>query len=147
MLELKFAIFYRAVSLPSQVSYAVLAEESLTRPGFLQTLPAHQHSISNSAILCNNYISLLIHLCACVHVKKKWCRKGSHSSSVSSSNCLVWLQIWKKVMGWCTAQWRRKKNILATFWFGTLTMLFNATGCVFHHENTRRWMVGCYNGL
>jgi len=29
MLELKFAIFYRAVSLPSQASYAVLAEESL----------------------------------------------------------------------------------------------------------------------
>jgi len=42
MLELKFAIYYRAASLPSQASYAVLAEESLTRPGFLQTLPAHQ---------------------------------------------------------------------------------------------------------
>jgi len=42
MLELKFAIYYRAANLPSQASYAVLAEESLTRPGFLQTLPAHQ---------------------------------------------------------------------------------------------------------
>jgi len=42
MLELKFAIYYRAASLPSQASYAVLAEESLSRPGFLQTLPAHQ---------------------------------------------------------------------------------------------------------
>ena len=42
MLELKFAIYYRAASLPSQASYAVLAEESLTRPGFLQTLPTHQ---------------------------------------------------------------------------------------------------------
>ena len=38
MLELMFAIYYRAASLPSQASYAVLAEES----GFLQTLPAHQ---------------------------------------------------------------------------------------------------------
>jgi len=37
MLELKFAIYYGAASLPSQASYAVLAEESLTRPGFLQT--------------------------------------------------------------------------------------------------------------
>ena len=83
-------------SLPSiteqQVSphYAVLAEESLTRPGFLQTLPAHQ--LSNSAILHNNYISLLSDLCACVHVKKKWHRNGSHSSSVSGSNHLVWYQ-------------------------------------------------------
>jgi len=33
MLELNFAIYYRAASLPSQASYAVLAEESLTRPG------------------------------------------------------------------------------------------------------------------
>jgi len=39
MLELKFAIYQRAASLPSQAYYAVLAEESL---GFLQTLPAHQ---------------------------------------------------------------------------------------------------------
>jgi len=35
--------------------------------------------------LRNNYISLLSDLCACVHVKKKWRRKGSHSSSVSVS--------------------------------------------------------------
>jgi len=28
MLELKFVIYYRAASLPSQASYAVLAEES-----------------------------------------------------------------------------------------------------------------------
>jgi len=31
MLELKLAIYYRAASLPSQASYAVLAQESLTR--------------------------------------------------------------------------------------------------------------------
>ena len=64
----------------------------------------HTNCISNSAILHNNYISLLSDLCACVHVKKKWRRKGSHSSSVSGSNRLVWLQTWKKAMGWCTAQ-------------------------------------------
>ena len=45
----------------------------------------HTNSISNSAILRNNYISLLSDLCACVHVKKKWRRKGTHSSSVSGS--------------------------------------------------------------
>jgi len=42
MLELKFAIYHRAANLSSQASYAVLTEESLTRPGSLQTLPAHQ---------------------------------------------------------------------------------------------------------
>ena len=73
--------------------------------GFLPTLPAH-HSISNSTILRNNYISLLGDLCACVHVKEKWRRKGSHSSSVGGSNRLVWLQTWKKAMGWCTTQWK-----------------------------------------
>jgi len=42
MLELKFAIYHRATSLSSQALYAVLAEESLTRQGSLQTLPTHQ---------------------------------------------------------------------------------------------------------
>ena len=101
MVELKFAIYYRAASLRSQASYAVLAEESLTKPSFLQTLPH-----TNSAILRNNYISSGSDLCACVHTKKKWRRKGSHSSSVSGSNRLVWLQTSKKAMGWCTAQWK-----------------------------------------
>ena len=101
MLELKFTIYHRAASLSSQAvklpqyMYAVLAEESLTRPGSLQTLPAHNR-ISNSAILHSNYILLLSDLCTCVHVKKKWHRKGSHSSSVSGSNCLVRLQTKKK---------------------------------------------------
>ena len=27
---------------------------------------------------------------------------------------------------------------LVTFWFGTFAMLFSDTGCVVHHENTRR---------
>jgi len=82
MLELKFAIYYRAASLLSQASYAVLAEESLTRPGFFKHTP-HTNSISNLGILRNNYISLPSDLCACVHVKKKWHHKGSHGSSVS----------------------------------------------------------------
>jgi len=66
----------------------------------------HTNCISNSAILHNNYISLLSDLYACVHVKKKWHRKGSHSSSVSSLNRLVRLQTCKKAMGWYTAQWK-----------------------------------------
>jgi len=103
--------------------------------------------------------------------EEKWRRKGSHSSSVSSSNRLVWLQTWKNAMGWCTAQWKIllfcvktivKKSIkfelprlkkkkkkkekhfscLVTFWFaGTFAMLFSATGCVVRHENARRWSV------
>ena len=160
MLELKFAIYHRVASLSSQASYTVLA--------------LHTNSICNSVILRNNYISLLSDLCACVYMKKKWHHKGSHSSSVSSLNRLVWLQTWKKAMGWCTAQWKmllfcakttvkeprkfelarlkkkkKEKHFgrLVTFWFGTIAMLFSATGCVFHHENTRRWTVGCYNGL
>ena len=55
VLELKFAIYYRAASLPSQASYAVLAEES--QAFFKCSL--HTNSISNSVILRNNYISLL----------------------------------------------------------------------------------------
>jgi len=27
---------------------------------------------------------------------------------------------------------------LVTFWFSTFAMLFSATGCVVHHENTQR---------
>jgi len=32
---------------------------------------------------------------------------------------------------------KKKFGRLVTFWFGTFTMLFHATGCVVHHENTR----------
>jgi len=56
MLELKFAIYYEQQVFPHRPSYALLVEESLITPGFLQTLPAHQQYISNSAILHNNYI-------------------------------------------------------------------------------------------
>ena len=68
MLELKFAIYYKAASLPTQAFYAVLAEES---QAFFKHSP-HTNSISNSAILRDNYISLLSDLCTCIHVKKKW---------------------------------------------------------------------------
>ena len=80
MLELKFAIYYRAASLPSLASYAVLAEES---QAFFK-LSQHTNCISSSAILRNNYISLVSDLCT-------WRRKRSHSSSVNGSNCLVLL--------------------------------------------------------
>jgi len=33
---------------------------------------------------------------------------------------------------------RKHFACLVTFWFGTFTMLFSATGCVVRHENTRR---------
>ena len=115
MLELKFAIYHRVASLSSQASYTVLA--------------LHTNCISNSAILRHNYISLLSDLCACVHVKKIWRHKGSHSSSVSGS---------KKKKKKKKKKKEKHFGHLATFWFGTFVMLFNATGCVVRHENTRR---------
>jgi len=75
-----------------QASYAALAEES---QAFFKHSP-HTNRISNSAILRNNYISLLSDFCACVHVKKKWRHKGSPSFSLGDLNRLVWLQTWKK---------------------------------------------------
>ena len=145
------SFYHRAASLPS---YAVLAEES---QAFFKHSP-HTNSISNSAILRNIYISLLSDLYACVHVKKKWRRKGSHSSSVGGSNRLMWLQTWKKAMGWCTVQWKmllfcaktivkesrkfelahlkkkkKEKHFggLVTFWFGTFAMLLAPMGVLF----------------
>jgi len=85
MLELKFAIYYRADSLPSQASFAVLAEES---QAFFK-LSQHTNSISNSAILHNKYISLLSDLCACVHVKKNGVVKEAIVPQQAVSNCLV----------------------------------------------------------
>ena len=100
MLELKFAIYHRAASL-SQASYAVLAEES---QAFFKHSP-HTNSISNSAILRNNYISLLSDLCACVHVKKNGVEKEAivqWAVRITSRD----FKPGKKVMGWCTAQWK-----------------------------------------
>ena len=133
--------------------------------GFLQTLPAH--SISNSAILHNNYISLLTR-----EEKMAWRENGVWSSSVSGSSRLVWLQAWKKAMGWCTAQWkmllicaetivkesrkfelaRLKKKKKKEKHFGRLGSVLSRCflapqGVLFVIKNTRRWTVGCYNGL
>ena len=77
------------------------------------------NSISNSAILRNNYISLLSDLRACVHVRKKWRHKGSSSCSVGGSNRLAWLQTWKKTIGWSTAQ--RKSCSISDGWQPTLS--------------------------
>ena len=94
----KFAIYHRAASLFSQASsvdvcsigWRIIDQTRLIKHSL------HTNFISNSAIWHNNYILLLSNLCACVHVKKKWHRKGGHSSSVSGSNRLVRLQTWKK---------------------------------------------------
>ena len=49
-------VCHRAARLSSQASYAVMVDESLTRPGSLQTL--HTCCVSNSSILHSNYILL-----------------------------------------------------------------------------------------
>jgi len=97
MLELKFAILQQVS--PHRLPMQYCLKNHWPDQAFFKHSP-HTNSISNSAILCNNYISLLSDLCACVHVKKIWRRKGSHSSSVSGSNHLVWLQTCEKAMGW-----------------------------------------------
>ena len=60
------SITEQQVSPHMQASFTVLAEES---QAFFK-LSQHTNSISNSAILRNNYISLLSDLRACVHMKK-----------------------------------------------------------------------------
>ena len=53
MLELKFAINYRAASLPSQASYAVLAEECLSsNPPRTPTVFLVQHSCVMNTFRC-----------------------------------------------------------------------------------------------
>ena len=67
MLELKFAIITEHQVSPHRLPMQyILAEES---QAFFK-LSQNINSISNSAILCNNYILLLSDLCACIHVKK-----------------------------------------------------------------------------
>ena len=117
MLELKFVIYYRAACPLSQASYAVLAGES---QAFFKHSPL-TNSIPNLAILHNNYISLLKVQSSKWFVRmrtreEKWRRKGSHSSSASGSNRLVWLQTWKKAMGWCTAQWKCCRFVRKPLW-------------------------------
>jgi len=112
MLALKFAIYLQNSKSPHTSFLCSIGWRII---GFFKHSP-HTNSISNSAVLHNNYISLLSDLCACIHMKKKWCRKGSHSSSVSSSNRLMWLQTCKKAMGWCTAQWKMLSFVRKPSW-------------------------------
>jgi len=107
----------------------------------------HINYISNSAILRNNYISLLSDLCACIHVMKKWRHKGSHSSAVSSLNhlivkcCFVWKQsqIWTSRLKKKKRKKKKKKKKkkekhfghLASFCFNTFSMLFSPLGVLF----------------
>ena len=133
----------------------------------------HTNSISNSAILHNNDISLLSDLCACVHVKKnavvkeatviQWAvwmalwdfkpgKKRCADALLSEKCCcIVRKPLWKsRKFQLAHLKKRKKKNNLAVwrhFWFNTFAMLFSTTGCVFHHENTQRLTVGCYNSL
>ena len=165
MLELKFAIYYRAASLPSQASYAVLAGESQV---FFKHSPL-TNSIPNSAILRNNYISLLSDLCACVHVKKNGVVKEAIVLSERFESPRVTLNLEKSdglvhcsvknaavlcenhrervTQIWTNPSEEKQFGRLVTFWFGTFAMHFSAIGCVFRHENTWRWTVECYNGL
>ena len=89
----RFAIYYRVARLPSQASYAVVAEELSTRPGFLQILSAHQLCISNSAILRNNYISFLI----CAHAYT-W-RKNGIAKEAIVLQWAVWIASWHFKLG------------------------------------------------
>ena len=152
---------------PSQASYAVLLKNHWPDQAFFKhSLHTNSYCISNSAILHNNYISLLSDLCACIHVKKngvikeaivlQWVvriascdfkpGKKRWTGALLSENAAVLCENHRE---WVTQIWTspsEEEEEEATFWFGTFAMLFSATGCVVCHENTRRWTVGCYNG-
>ena len=69
MLELKFVIHHRAVSLSSQASSVAVRRivQSLSQQWMKKTLPASMHS-SNSAILSYNYtFQLLSDSCTCTN--------------------------------------------------------------------------------
>jgi len=143
---------------PPQASYAALAEES---QAFFKCSP-HTKSISNSAILHNNYISLLSDLCACYTWRKnsfvkeaivlQWVvRIASHdfkpgkkrwaSTLLSEKCCFVHKPSWKSRKFELARL--KKKNILAVWCLSGSVPLrcFLAPLGVFHHENTRRWTV------
>ena len=67
MLELKFAIYYRAASLRSQASYAALAEKSQA----LFNIHCTPTVFLNQQFCVIIRFFLLRDLCACVHVKNK----------------------------------------------------------------------------
>ena len=142
----------------------------------LSTNTPRTPTVFNSAILRNNYISLLSDLCACIHVKKngvvkeaivlQWVvritscdfkpGKKRWAGALLSEKCCCFCMktIVKESRKFELARLKKKKkkkkeNILAVRWLSglVLSQCFLAPLVVFCHENTRRWMVECYNGL
>ena len=66
----------------------------------------HTNCLSNSAILHNKYISLLSDLCACVQMKKNGVAKEAIHLQRAVQTASWDFKPGKKVMGWCTAQWK-----------------------------------------
>ena len=120
----------------------------------------HTNSISNSAILRNNYISLLSDLCACVHVKKNGIVKEAIvlqwaprvTSNLEKSDGLVHCSV-KNAAVLCENHRERVTQIWTNsseeeeeerkiFWpsgdflvrYFNFAMIFSATGCVVRHE-------------
>jgi len=72
--------------------------------------------VKNAAVLCENHHEIKeSHKFELAHLKKK--KKKNKKK--------------KK---------KKEKHFgnLVTFWFSTFAMLFSTTGCIVHHENTRR---------
>jgi len=95
-------------------------------------------SIIESLLLKNNSIELQI--CTvhktklnkrCTTIHTNWNGTLGHISRLATKVVAPDLKKKKK---------KKEKHFarLATFWFGTFAMLFSATGCAVHHENTRR---------
>ena len=114
----------------------------------------HANSISNSAVLHKNYISLLSDLCACIHVKKngivkeaivlQWVvRITSCDFKPGKSNELVHCSVKNAVLCenhcervtqiWTSPSEEEEKHFgcLVTFWFGTFAMLLAPLGVLF----------------
>ena len=109
MLEMKFAIYHRAASLPSQASSADVC--SIGWRIIDQTRLSSNTPCTPTVFLIQQFCIIITFRCwvICVHAytwRKIWRCKGSYGFSVSGSNRLVWLQTWKKAKGWCTAQWK-----------------------------------------
>ena len=100
MLELKFAIYHRAASPSSQASSVDVCsiDWRIIDQTRLSSNTPRKPTVFIIQQSCVIIILLLSHLCACVHVKKKWCRKGIHNSLVSGSNRLT--SNMEKARGW-----------------------------------------------
>jgi len=170
------SIYHRAASLSSQASSVDVCSVGwwiINQTRLSSNTPCTPRVPSNTAILCNNYISLLSD---CVHVYtwRKWHRKWSHSSSVTGSNCLLRLQSCKKSdeLVHCSAEnavvlcenhresvtqiWtstseeRKKENIFFIWQLSGLVFswrFFCATRSLVGHENTWIWIVCCYKSF